>query len=255
MKLVIDNREKDLYAEIGLAIAQNDKFKSINYEYSPLEIGDMIIRDDDNRDILIYERKTIQDLVASIKDGRYDEQSYRLGGMDLDNYNIVYLFEGTVSAKSKDRNMIFSAMFSLNYYKGFSTMRTTNVAETAFVLCNTVVKLVKETSRVAYTNKSNKSNVDNDEEAVVSYASVIKKNKKENITVDNFGEIVLCQIPNVSSVTAQAVMCIYKNIHALDTALREDEHCLDNVTYVSSKNQTRKLSKLCVSNIIKFIRT
>ena len=33
MKLVIDIREKDLYAEIGLAIAQNDKFKSISYEW------------------------------------------------------------------------------------------------------------------------------------------------------------------------------------------------------------------------------
>ena len=40
----------------------------------------------------------------------------------------------------------------------------------------------------------------------------IKKVKKENITEDNIGEIMLCQIPGISSVTSLAIMEKFKTI-------------------------------------------
>ena len=254
MKIIIDIRERELITVLQALVQENEKFKTLVLETCALEIGDIILRDADNKDVLIYERKTIQDLVASIKDGRYEEQSYRLGGCEVNRHNIIYLIEGNVPAKSKDRNMIFSSIFSLNYYKGFSVMRTSNVAETAFLLCNTACKLIREQGRVPYAGAVNTTeDCDGSARAEVSYSSVIKKSKKANVTVDNFGEIVLCQIPDVSSVTAQAIMKVFGNIHELSKCLREDEHCLDDITYTSTKNQTRKISKLCVKNIIKFL--
>ena len=41
-------------------------------------LGDVIICDDDGSERMIIERKTLNDLAASIKDGRYEEQGYRL---------------------------------------------------------------------------------------------------------------------------------------------------------------------------------
>ena len=44
-----------------------------------LPLGDIILHDPtQGRDIVIFERKTLSDLAASIRDGRYKEQSFRL---------------------------------------------------------------------------------------------------------------------------------------------------------------------------------
>ena len=40
---------------------------------------------------LIFERKSLADLISSIKDGRYIEQSFRLSECSLDNHNIYYI--------------------------------------------------------------------------------------------------------------------------------------------------------------------
>jgi ERCC4-type nuclease len=112
-------------------------FKNIVIKSETLPIGDIIICDDKEAKLgepvekLIVERKSISDLLSSIKDGRYEEQSYRLNGLNHHNHNIVYLVEGDVNKNNyfKSRNdneklMAYSAMFSLNYYKGFSVFRS-----------------------------------------------------------------------------------------------------------------------------------
>jgi len=81
MKLVIDNREpKELKTLI------QDKIE--NVELKNLEIGDIIFLDDNDNIVLIFERKSISDLISSIKDGRYSEQSFRLQEYPLHNHNI-----------------------------------------------------------------------------------------------------------------------------------------------------------------------
>lgn len=125
-----------------------------------LPIGDIILVDNDIEHIII-ERKTIPDLLSSIKDGRYDEQSYRLNGIQHHNHNIIYLIEGnpnTSCRNSAEKTMLYSSMFSISYYKGFSIMRTNNVDETAFVLCNMLNKICKsKENRIPYYSNSNLS--------------------------------------------------------------------------------------------------
>ena len=53
---------------------------------SNLPIGDIVILNDHNEEQLIIERKSISDLAASIKDGRYAEQSFRLNNYKLHNH-------------------------------------------------------------------------------------------------------------------------------------------------------------------------
>ena len=60
-------------------------------KYKQLDIGDAIIVDENDNHVLIFERKTISDLLSSIKDGRYLEQSFRLQNSSVKNHFITYI--------------------------------------------------------------------------------------------------------------------------------------------------------------------
>jgi ERCC4-type nuclease len=309
MIVKIDIREQELIVQLQRLIALNDIFKNINVEKINLPIGDIIIFDPvKNEDIIIIERKTINDLLASIKDGRYEEQSYRLNGTNTHNHNIIYLIEGDVNRANrfkdtgvKDKSIIYSAIFSLNYYKGYSVIRTFNLEETSIFICNTFNKLIKEKNtnrspfyknikfnnleqqkeQIKETNQINQINqiketnqikesqenvnlilgqeiptLDTEileQESDKNYIGVIKKIKKENITPNNIDEIMLCQIPGISSVTALALINKFKSISNLIKELEQNSECLKDVTYTNSKNQTKKINKTCIVNIEKYL--
>jgi hypothetical protein len=87
-----------------------------------------------------------------------------------------------------------------------------------------------------------------------NYCHVVKKVKKDNITPDNIGEIMLSQIPGISSVSAIAIMKEFKTIGTLISRVKEEgEACLTKVSYVNEKQQTRKINKTVVANILKFL--
>jgi hypothetical protein len=87
----------------------------------------------------------------------------------------------------------------------------------------------------------------------VDYVNVIKKVKKENITPDNIGEIMLCQIPGISSVTALAIMEKYQTLPNLIKELELNNESMKDLTYTNAKGQSRKINKTCIVNIVKFL--
>jgi ERCC4-type nuclease len=121
MIIKIDTREQELFKACENIISAVQKFSGIKLISETLPLGDIIINDGTN-DCIIVERKTLSDLAASIKDGRYEEQSYRLNGLQHHNHNIVYLIEGEMfrfnTFKERiDKQTLYSAMFSINYFK------------------------------------------------------------------------------------------------------------------------------------------
>lgn len=144
-------------------------------------------------------------------------------------------------------------MFSLNYYKGFSVLRTFDLNETAKVICNMAMKLKKEKTRLPYYSNAPVLQLKEDEPAEKDYCSLVKSCKKDNITVNNISEIILSQIPGISSITAIAIMKNFKNIAELLDALRENKSCLNDVTYTTEKGQVRRINKPAISNIIKYL--
>ena len=282
MLIKVDNREQELLKQIQNLVLFIPSFKQLKVETANLPLGDIIICDE-NEDKLIIERKCMTDLLASIKDGRYEEQSYRLNGLNHHNHNIYYLIEGDVnkSNRFKDNNIekltLYSAMFSLNYFKGFSVMRTLSVEESAVFICNTANKLSKSESsgkKAYYQHKAVEKSLENcepnlekeeneeneekeekeeKEQTDKDYVSVIKKVKKENITPENIAEIMLCQIPGISSVTALAIMDKFKTIPNLIQEIQENESCFKDISYQNSKGQTRKINKTSFANIVKFL--
>jgi ERCC4-type nuclease len=286
MIVKVDTREAALLQQIYYQVSVIPVFKSIKVISETLPIGDIIINDD-NEDKIIIERKSVNDLLSSIKDGRYEEQSYRLNGLNHHNHNIVYLIEGDVNKVNRfkpdnqlEKLTLYSAMFSLNYYKGFSVFRSFSLDETANIICNMAYKIGKDLSKKPYyqnklqievpineTIKNENDNVENEtggqsettdepEQAQATdkdYVGVVKKIKKDNITPDNIGEIMLCQIPGISSVTALAVMEKYKNISNLIKEIEANNEAMKDLSYTNAKGQVRKINKTCVANIVKFL--
>ena len=255
MKLIIDCRERKLIECVKEFIGVNEKLKHVTLSNENLDLGDIVIRSDDDKDILIIERKSIEDLIASIKDGRYSEQSYRLNGLEHPNHNIIYIIEGNIGFNNKQ--MIYSSIFSLNYYKGFSVYRSLGLEETAYILCNICLKINKEKDKKPYYLNDKKGNPedkeDSDEKETKSYTSVVKKKKNANITQENFGEIVLIQIPGISDITASAIMKEFKTVNNLIEQLKINKEILNTFTYENERKQKRKLNKTCVTNILKFL--
>ena len=84
------------------------------------------------------------------------------------------------------------------------------------------------------------------------YCRVVKKVKKDNINTENFGQIILCQIPGISSTTALAIMKNYSTFPDFIQKLQENPNCLDDVVY-ETNGKTRKISKSCIANIKIFL--
>ena len=265
MIIQIDNREQDLLIQINILISIIPLFKDIKIETLCLPIGDVIIFNEETKENdLLIERKSISDLLASIKDGRYEEQSYRLNGLKKHNHNIIYLVEGDINKMNrfKDNKMekltIYSAIFSLNYYKGFSVIRTFTIEESAIFICNSVIKLSKERNgkKAFYTahiiNDTNETN-EIKEESDKDYIGVVKKVKKDNITSDNIDEIMLCQIPGISAASAIVIMQKFKTLTNLLKELEHDDTCLKDIVTINAKGQSRKINKTCSVNIIKYL--
>jgi len=292
MFIKVDSREKDLQAKLSFYISSIPAFRNLKVITESLPIGDVIISGNNNEDILIIERKSIVDLLSSIKDGRYEEQSYRLNGTPLHNHNIMYVIEGDVNKMNMFRETkfekltLYSAIFSLNYYKGFSVIRTFTLDETALFVCNCTSKLMKgvNTDRKAFypnkitsqcnvintitettetietTDQESDENPEQSEQSEQSndasskeYISLVKKVKKENITPENIDEIMLCQIPGVSTATAISIIKKFNNIANLIKCLEENEKCLSDVTNINNKGQSRKITKTSITNIVKFL--
>jgi hypothetical protein len=146
MIIKVDYREKSFIQKYEELFNNDHTITTISFQTTNLDLGDIHICDDNNNIILIFERKTVNDLMSSIKDGRYKEQSYRLNSLDIHNHSIIYIIEGTVYNGNIHNNIptLYSAMCSLQVYKGFSIFKTNNVRETIEYIYFYACKLHKE---------------------------------------------------------------------------------------------------------------
>lgn len=266
MKIIIDEREASLY-HLCQTFAETHQMKSTPIEKRVLQLGDIIFTsDDESVTHIVIERKSFSDLLASVKDGRYAEQSHRLIHCFPNPHNIVYLLEGMFSTvhQEKDKKKIISCMASLNYFKGFSLMRTVSATETAQHIVYLADKISKElpnkvikepSSDVQPTNvqapqltNAQPANV----QAIAPYCSVVKAAKKANITKENIGEIILCQIPGISSTTAVELMKPFNTFAEFMNKIKEDSKYLDSVA-IENNGKKRKIGKNVIDGIREFL--
>lgn len=252
MIIKLDYRENQLIEIINKI--KNDEYENIQIVTENLSIGDIIITDTENKELVIIERKTLNDLASSICDGRYNEQSFRLNHSELHNHQIYYLIEGDILKYSGNRfskrqinnKTLLSAISSISYFKGFSLYKSASIQESALWILQFAEKLRKSKDKPFYLQTEEKDTFEENAE----YAKVSKRAKKNNITQENIGAIMLSQIPGVSYVSAIAIMREYKTIGNLITNLERNHLALNNITINDS---TRKLTKTCISNICQYL--
>jgi ERCC4-type nuclease len=263
MKIIVDERETALY---GLLIQQPRDDKKPQIEKRVIPLGDILFTsDDESITYQIIERKSVADLLASVKDGRYAEQSYRLGNCFPNRHNIVYLIEGQV--RDHDKKLVFACMASLNYFKGFSITRTVSLAETAQYIEITADKIARELSKGTSPATTSPASTNADITSITTtheiptevagptnaetqdYCSVVKVAKKANITRENIGQLMLMQIPGISSTISGEIMRPFATFAAFIDHLRSEPAYLDTIVLESS-GKKRKLG----SNVVAAIR-
>jgi ERCC4-type nuclease len=241
MKVIIDEREASLHE-----LCLNSEFlnkENIVLEKRVLQLGDILFTsDDETTTFLCIERKSLPDLLASIKDGRYTEQSYRLSNCFPNPHNVVYLLEGMLSTV-KDKKTVISCIASLNYFKGFSVHRTVSLAETAmYILCmadKVAREITKGTKPWLFAEKPAES---------TDYCDVVKVSKKANITKENIGQMILMQIPGISSAISIEIMKPFSSFLEFVDRIRSDPEYLSQI-----KVNGRKIGSNVLKGIDEFI--
>lgn len=273
-KLYIDNREPLEIIEELKKLNSNTK---INYEIivATLPLFDYLITHNDfnleniennlEKIIVAIERKSESDLISSIKDGRYKEQSCRMENININNSDIYYLIEESKPVynnknKETERKIIQSAIISLSYQKKFSILYSKNKLESAYLINKFVDKISSMlTENIKSQKKINEIIISIDQTSPnkeqtspnkdqKNYLSNIKINKKDNITIDNIDIIMIMQIPNISNNIATALIEKYNNIQNLNFSLKQNENELNNF-----KVNDRKISKKVVENLYKYL--
>jgi ERCC4-type nuclease len=261
MLIKVDYREKDILHKIT-TILSSRTLENITVQSENLPLGDIIICSDDGNEKLILERKTLQDLASSIRDGRYKEQSFRLNECNVHNHNIMYLIEGNLQNYKPflfgkapiDKYALLSSFVSICYYKGFSLYKSNTIDESAEFIIQLAYKIEKEGGPSYYTDQSTTDQATTDQAtADHNYSSTLKRTKKNNITTSNIGEIMLSQIPNVSSLVATIIMEKYKTIKNLIEALDADKTVLNNMKTVNKAGQSKKINKTSIENIYNYL--
>jgi len=199
--ILIDNRELKLkkYFE-----------KYNNFEFKNLDIGDIIIKIKDEI-VLIIERKTINDLYCSIKDGRYKEQKKRL----LSNYSInkfLYLIENNIEeCKSKfNTDIIYGTIINILIRDNIRILKTSNISETIKYI-EILIKRLETKQEIFFENKD----LSKDLSLTTDYASTIKLEKKKNMTPELCQITQLAQIPGLSINSSKAILEKYNKIKNL----------------------------------------
>ena len=242
--LHIDYREAKLIEEF--------KINNFNYSVENLTLGDIVIKND-NEVKCLFERKTINDLAASIVDGRYKEQSFRLSKALDEGFKVFYFIEGNMDlyTGSISKNTLISTVYSLTN-KGFQVLLTKNSKETACFVLQFAEKMKKNEKDPKDTKDISFNNTQLYVKQEVTYENtqgVIQTKKNKNITKDNISVFMLCQIPGISTTTAGILLQKYGHLSKMIIAMKENPNEIEEF-----RNNNKKLNKNIIQNLNEYLR-
>jgi crossover junction endonuclease MUS81 len=205
MEIVVDCKEKSKFIE-----TLKPHFE---FTIESLDLADIVFRYKD-KIILYIERKTINDLAASLNDGRYHEQKARLKGK-----NVIYLIEGDYE---NDLDKQYNKTFNQEKFKGciINTMVrdhlhiyfTENMEESALFIKDILKRLPRYASQLVNEVDNEFNNLNKED---VQYTNALKTKKKENVTPKVCFINQLRQITGVSALMAQIIVDQYLSMSNL----------------------------------------
>ena len=245
--LKVDNRE----------LKCKDYLTSIPIEYSNLVFGDFQICTKNNNQTdeiqFLFERKTLDDLLASIKDGRYKNQKASiLTNFDCKQY--YYIIEGNLiynmnPTKVQDK-IIHSAIINTQLRDKIGIFFTRNVNETC-QLIQCIYNRIKDNPNDYICKKDIHKGGEN---VIIEKQICSKKIKTQN----ECWKEQLCQIPDISGKTADAILKEYPSMKDfyrtfIDCSKEEAIQKLESIKTIDANGKQRKISSKCVQNIIHYV--
>lgn len=231
LKIIIDNRENkliDLFLHNGIDIITQN-----------LDIGDIILSNGENP-LIIIERKTLSDLCASIKDGRYKEQKIRLIN-NYQNAKKLYLIEN-VGDFNLSKDTLLSCKINSTLRDNIPILESKSIQNT-YELIMKIHQNVPKYLDILLGNKSQEE----------SYVNCINVNKKANLTKENIGILQLSIIPGISKNIAKIILSHFGSIRDLYNQIESIEQN-EIITEISElKNGKRKLGKKLATKIMENI--
>lgn len=220
-----------------------------------LPLGDFII-EVNNQILVLIERKTLQDLTASIKDGRLHSQKKHLID-SVDRQTIYYLIEGnfdynedietSVSINGISKKAIISSVLNTLVRDNIKVIFTKNIQDT-FDFIYGLYKRIKLDSE-KYINHETKNEID-----------IVKLKSSKSITKEICFINQLCQVPDISKKTAKAISIFFENslkVFYERLINKNDEEKLKvlKTIYIEddSGGKRRKISEKVIKNIITFM--
>ena len=208
-EIVVDYREIKLIESLSEL--------SVEIKTDNLLVGDIMIKKGTDTKCVI-ERKTFQDYVSSLIDGRLKNQSLRLeAGREQESYIIIYIIEGELPTPwEKDikyrggvtSSAVYSSLMGKMIRDNFYIFQTRTVKETAYVINKLKLKYEKET--------------DIKEMKEHKYLETIKLEKKANMTKKSFYLLELSHIQGLSLTLAEKINEKYPSFCSLIRAYDQE---------------------------------
>lgn len=190
----IDNRERDIIQKFDNNIIKEN-----------LDIGDIqiIYKDNDDEKLLvIIERKTFDDLSTSIKDGRYKEQKNRILNSISNNIRKIYLLEGNKKDFTLSKNVLDGTVINTMIRDNIHIFFSKNIDETIQFINNILKNIIKY-----------KDNIINNQNNVETNNVLINTSKKSNMSSETCFINMMSGIPGISKKTALKFVEKFKNIN------------------------------------------
>ncbi|XP_047990284.1 crossover junction endonuclease MUS81 [Leguminivora glycinivorella] len=221
-------------------VGQFKKYPDLKHEYRSLKVGDFtwVAQHKTNKDqelVLPYvvERKRMDDLGSSIKDGRFHEQKFRLRKSGLKN--VIYLVENYGSNKHVGLPIqsLMQALQNTRVQDNFKVHETDSLKNSARFLAMMTKRLTIE-----YKDKHLKGynrEPQGDDLMTFSFLNQASKKTKPLTVTETFIKLLL-QLKGASVEKALAITEVYKTPHSLIEAYencsqKEGEFLLANLKY------------------------
>lgn len=254
-KLYIDCRERHLIELFEADGCECNK--------KALDIGDILITDENDKVYCIIERKSIKDLNASLKDGRYKEQKHRLIN-NFNKKNILYILEDYVSFQSLDDKKLESAVIHSLFRDEIKFIFSRNLKDTYRIVTSIFERVIKhphyfEATSEATSEGTSEGTSEITREATESkeggkgYFNMTTIKKSSNDDVRSIQKHMFCQIPGISEQTATCLYDHYGGLHKMLLSFQDKEEDAISSELNAIKCNNRKISKRVVENIIKYV--
>lgn len=238
-----DNREKELIKLL--------ECKGHNLVTENLDLGDIQFLDVNSKElIIIIERKTLSDLSASIKDGRYKEQKERMIYSIKKSVRKIVLIEGNDYKNfTFPINTLNSVIINTMIRDNIHIHLTKDIEDTIIFIENIMLQLPKYYEDLEQEIVYGETKICNNE----FNCKVVKKdNINEKICFRN----MLTQIPGISTNMASIFSEKYNNMENFINKLNEESvNDKNNIIRILSdeKYGTRRIGEKIAKKIVLFI--